>query len=182
MSDEALDNSQEPLTLNGSLRMSGAWEPLFLRKVARVSRWDKGDLERAMNVFKDPEGEPSLWKVGNDTELRRVAIALNEGRNSLREPLQLLPIHQGDLEAAGITHIDQTSGERRCVAADSLHYVAKMTTKTIEKLCRHLLFVKKRQLGRCTKGQMRKALVLSIEEGCFSVAEESTNCKCGAAR
>lgn len=173
------------MTLLGCLNVKRASGEVLVRKVTRASRWNKplgeGKPEQAVDVFHDPCDRPSLWKVGSATELRRVAIALNEGRDSFSERLDLLVIYPEEFAASGASDPIQTPGYTACEVAASLHYEVGLTDESTLVLCRNLMAAG-RGLGKCTKAAMKKAATISRKEGCFSIATDSTSCKCGASR
>ena len=156
--------------------------PAFLRRVIRAARWqiplEEGNPRAAARVLNEQGGDTSLWLVSNDTDLRRVTIAMNEHRDSFHETLELLPIFQVELDAVGATP-RQVRGDTQCEAAKSLHHDIDLDADSVVRLCQVLIDAN-RQLERCTKGEMRKAEELSIAEGCFAVVPESPNCACSA--
>ena len=158
--------------------------PVFLRRVARARIWAKA-LETkqpsdASELLFEEDQSVSLWHVGNDEELRRVAMAINESRDSLRETLDLLPILPAELEEAGIKWISEL-GLTSCPTAAKLHYNAGIDDDARSSLLQKLI-AQGRRLVRCTGGKLREAVELSTGEGCFAVATNSIECACGEKR
>jgi hypothetical protein len=155
-----------------------------VRKVDRPSPWkkalDAGVAQHAADVLHGPSGSVSLWQIGNDRDLRRVAIAMNERRDSLHEQLDLLPILPQELEDSGIA-ARETPGASRCPEAGRLHFDAAVSDKQNVELCKRLIQAG-RQLGRCSVGRMKQAEERSRLEGCFAVVVTSQGCDCGAKR
>ena len=168
-------NGAEPLTVRGTLGVASG--PVFVRRVTRPAIWH--DATRTSDCLYEPDGRVSLWRVGDDQDLRRAAIAINESRESFRERIDFLPILPEELAAAGVDCI-QTPGETRCPPAARLHYDAQIGDGNRKRLLETLLAAR-RQLGRCTSGQMRKAAEASEQDGCFAVVENPTSCNCGEA-
>jgi len=158
--------------------------PAFVRKVARPPLWEEslnsGDVEKVISFLRDETGRVSLWLIGNDQELRRAAIALNEGRDSLDERLNLLVILPHELEQAEI-RCARTPGASDCPPAAALHHDANMDEGECRRLLKRLL-AERRDLGKCTRGQMKQAVKLSQWEGCFAAAKDSSSCACGEFR
>ncbi len=164
-------NGAEPLTIRGTLGVASG--SVFVRRVTRPAIWH--DATRASECLYEPDGRVSVWRVGNDQDLRRVAIAINESRESFRERIDfLLP---EELTAASVVCI-QTRGETKCPAAAQLHYDAQIGDGNRKRLLETLLAAR-RQLGRCTSGQMGKAAEQSEQDGCFAVVENPVSCNCG---
>ena len=156
--------------------------PVFLRKVTRAKHWkdpcESDDATGASQVLLEDNGIVSVWFVSDDTDLRRVAIAMNEGRGSFHETLDLLPIQRDELKKIGVT-ASQTPGDTNCIAAQSLHHDIRLTKSTAVKLC-ELLIADDRKLERCKRGEMKQAETQSIEDGCFATVPESRSCACEA--
>ena len=160
--------------------------PAFLRKVDRARMWDlpPGDrnAETASQVFVEGDRSVSLWLVSNDTELRRVAIAMNENRNSPHERLDLLPIRPEELQAVGAVP-QQTPGDTTCEVARRLHHDVDLNSKRRVHLCQILLGAL-RVLERCKKGQMKVAEEAAKAEGCPAAFSDTPappdplNCDC----
>lgn len=157
--------------------------PVFLRRVSRSRNWDEPlknkDPVAAAKVLIERGKSVSLWLVTNDTDLRRVAIAINEGRHvSFHERLSLLPIHQDELDGVGV-EFTQIAGLTSCKAAEVLHHDILLDERSAVGLCQILIDVN-RKLATCTKSQMKKAENISRGEGCFATVPESSECECGA--
>jgi len=171
-----------PVSIQRSLRIQSV--PVFIRKVAKPADWSKArqlnDASLVADYLRDPTGQVSLWRVNNDLELRRVAIALNEGRDSLHERLLLLPILPAELESVGIDYM-QNEGATECRAVVDLHYEAAIDDAKRQNLLTCLL-QKERDLGRCTESEMKTVEQISIDEGCFAAVHDSSLCGCGATR
>ncbi len=171
----------KPLTV---LNATGSREPFFLRKIARPTPWVQalasGDPSSVRAFLLEPDGKVSLWLVQNDVALRRVAIAVNEGRDSLQERITFLPILPIELESVGIK-LAQTPGETNCEAARVLHFDASISEDASSQMVQMVLRAK-RSVGTCTRGQMTKAIDDAQNDGCFAVVEDSLACRCGATR
>lgn len=158
--------------------------PALLRKVTRRSHWDaaleQNAVTAAAEVFKEKDNQISVWFVRNDEDLRRVAVAMNEERDSLHEAVAFVAIQKQEFADAKI-ELQQTPGATSCKAAEQLHYDAVVDNKAAVFLC-ELLFKARRGITACTKGQMKQAVLAARKEGCFVVAESLAACQCGATR
>ena len=154
--------------------------PIFLRRVARPTPWKQalltGEIANVTGYLIEEGGKVSLWQVQNDLDLRRVAIAVNESRESFTEKIEFLPILPDELTAVGAT-CEQTRGETECAAAAQLHYDATIDGEKGHRIIAQLVGTG-RELARCTRGQMALAYQESLEDGCFAVSD-STTCRCG---
>jgi hypothetical protein len=172
-------NDKQPPTLVGTPFSTNA--PWLLRRIARPTPWKdalaSGDTAPVKNYLQDSEGKVSLWRIENDLDLRRVAIAINESRDSFREKLEFLPILPAELTRLGVP-FQNTPGETACPTAARLHYDADIDEDRGSKLIGHLL-QSGRELLRCSRGQMNVALSEAENDGCFAVSETSKSCKCG---
>src|SRR5437879_2790526 len=111
--------------------------PLFVRRVARARIWVEALQTKrasdASDVLYEQDENVSLWRVSTDEELRRIAIAINESRDSFREMLDLLPILPTELEQVGVRW-DSDPGDTSCPAAGKLHFNAEMNNEARLKL------------------------------------------------
>ncbi len=175
--------NNEPLSISEDLNVPGG--PVLVRKITRPKKWqgplDSGDVEAAIGVFaSSSDSGISLFLVNSDSDLRRVALALNEYTVSPRQRLTLLPIRPEELSAAGVGY-EQTLGASKCPVAADLHYDMTGGKQELVRLCR-LLLDAKRDVGGCSRGNMKLALELSKAEGCFVAVPDSASCACGAER
>lgn len=172
----------EPLALKPHSELPDP--PVFLRSVARARIWTSAKQSKepllAADLLYEADNNVSLWKVSDDRELRRVAIAINESRDSLRETIDLLPITPSELTAAGIGFMPEL-GDSECPTAARLHYSAEIDTDARLRLLRKLIDAN-RELLRCTGGKMKRAVQLSIEDQCFIPVPDSKQCACGEQR
>ena len=171
----------QPLSLAGIVGDRGG--PFFLRRIARSTPWNDAlatrDITAVTGYLYEHGQRVSLWQVNSDLDLRRVAIAINESRESFTERVEFLPILPDELNAVGVT-CEPTTGETSCPAAAILHYDAEVDETKCSRIITMLINAGRR-LARCTKGQMSVALRDSQSDGCFAVSD-SLSCKCGADR
>jgi hypothetical protein len=125
------------------------------------------------NVFRNQEGPKiSIYRVGSDEELRRVAIGMNANRDSLSEALAFAVLLPAELVQFGI-QLTQTPGDLRCEFANRLHYDAIATDQQLEDLCRSLMMGGRTE-GRCTGGMMKAAAQEAVAEGCAAATNTNT--------
>jgi hypothetical protein len=172
----------EPLTLKSRPDLPDP--PVFIRSIARARVWTQALQTKqpsdAAELLYEPDDNVSLWRVQDDEELRRVALAINESRDSLRETLDLLPILPAELQDVGIDW-DAELGETACPTAARLHFSAEINSEARLRLLQRLIEAN-RELLRCTGGKMRLAVELSAKDGCFTAVPESVECACGETR
>ena len=177
------DGSREPLSVGSCLKVGR--EPVFVRSVRKPADWlralSTADANAAKRVFHSPDHRVSLWYVSNDTELRRAAMAINEHRSPPTGKLDLLAVLPQELIDVGIACEQTSLGVTECPEAAALHHDALMDEGKSRDLCKSLMS-SRRALGRCTRSQIRTAIQLSEQEGCFAVSGTSTACDCGATR
>jgi len=158
----------------------GAVEPIFLRKLDRPSVWTKaqdGEPEAAIFALFEESGDTSLWRIQEKHDLRRVAIAINGGRESLTEKLSFLPILQSELDKLEI-QLSSEDGDTPCLAARKLHLNAA-TQKQHATTLVEMLLGENRGLIKCSPGQMKRAKEQAMNEGCQVVlAREVAECVC----
>lgn len=158
--------------------------PALLRKVTRRSHWEtaleQNSAMAASAVFREKDNQVSVWSVQSDEDLRRVAVAMNEERGSLHEQVAFVAVQMQEFAAAGIK-LQQTPGATTCKAAEALHYDAAVDDVSVLSLC-EVLIKAGRRVTACTRGQMKQAVVVASEEGCFAVVEDSKACQCGFSR
>src|SRR5687767_4792735 len=118
----------QPPTIASSLKLST--QQVFVRTVARGSLWAEAKQAANPQIAEDylieEDQQVSLWSVNGDDDLRRVAIAINESRDSPRETIDFLTILPDELSRAGLP-IVPTPGETSCPAAAALHFDATFT-------------------------------------------------------
>jgi hypothetical protein len=158
--------------------------PAFLRKITRKSHWDNAlrdcDHQTASAVFVEDDNSTSVYLVHDDVELRRIAVAMNEFRGSMKEEVSLLAIRPSELEEVGVLP-QQTSSDLSCHLAKKLHHDLELDQQAAIALSR-VLIQAQREATRCTKGNMTRALGVSEAEGCFGAKPESLFCACGGQR
>lgn len=164
---------------------AGHSPPFFLRKIDRGTRWlsalQTGIAKDVEEFFNDSQGRVSLWRVANDFELICVALAMNEGRDSLFETLDLLPIFETDLKTCSID-IQFNLGQSDCPPAARLHAEAIIANTSDALVLIQFLLNQKRNTARCSKGAMKLAVASQQEAGCFVANTNSTSCNCGEKR
>jgi hypothetical protein len=179
----ASQNQPKPLPSLGKAKSIQS-RPVFLRKVRRPTPWieavENQESSSVQDYLYESDGKVSLWRVQDDLDLLRVAIAANEGRSSFHEMIDFLPILPAELAEAGIVSA-QTAGETNCPTAARLHYDAEISLEGSRNIIVTLLKAR-RLLLRCTTGEMNTAERRALEDGCFAVSEESESCKCGEVR
>lgn len=170
----------EPLLVQA---LGGNHQPLFIRKITRRKNWtepvERQDSATAASVFNDEQNLTSIWRVETDRDLRRVALALNEGRSSRHEEIFLIPIAPKVLDDAGLKPIP-TPGESNCPEAKKLHFEVAMNLDERKTLAQLLMAAGTRSV-RLTKPEMRAAEQVSAQEGCLAAVIDSPSCRaCGA--
>jgi hypothetical protein len=122
----------------------------------------------------------SLWKIETDVGFRRVALAMNEGRSSLHEQIDLLPILPGLFEELRL-HPFQYPGITDCPVASALHYEVKLDAEARIRLAGALIHANVSTV-RCKKSEMRDAENASSAEGCLTIPANSTCLACSVTR
>jgi hypothetical protein len=172
----------EPLSVK---KLSPAGGQVFIRKITRRRHWEEPlqqrDSAAAGSIFDDEQNLTSLWRVETDLDLRRVALALNEGRSSPHEEIYLVPIVPHLLTDAGLSLVP-SGGATDCPEARMLHFDVPMVADKRAALAQLLI-----QAGtgsiHLKKAEMVAAEKASALEGCFAALRESTHClACGATR
>src|SRR5205085_1562101 len=109
-------------TVAGTLQVP---TPAFVRKLRRRSDWgEASDADQTQRVrdaveklFRSQtEPDISIYLVQNDDDLRRVALGMNAGRDSLKEAVPFVAFLPAELEAAEI-RANQTPGNLPCAHA-----------------------------------------------------------------
>jgi hypothetical protein len=172
----------EPLSVS---KLGVVSEPVFVRKITRRNNWEtpllENDPDSGAAIFLDEESSTSLWRVQTDVEFRRVALAMNEGRCSLREELFLLPIKQEHFESLTPQPFSWP-GVTDCAVAKQLHYEIKLDQSQRVALAKVLIDANRKSV-KCTRGEMAAATVLSTDEGCLTAVDTPIEClACGAVR
>ena len=145
--------------------------PFFVRKLDKKSSWGhvddkvqkrKEDVPPA--IFASNNLRFSLYQIGNLDDLKRVTIALNAGRNRLKDQVDYVAFSAADLERSEIEIVGDAPGDTPCAAANSLHVdIAAISYACFEMLCHGAIDVG-RPAFRVTKGEV-KALIGAC---CFS--------------
>ena len=152
--------------------------PVFVRKLRRRGDWgDEADdlTTRAINavnkVFRTPP-EPviSVYLVNCDEDLRRVALGINAGRDSLTEPVPFVAFPVAELYAVGI-EIRETLGILPCAFANRLHRDLVATDEQLEKMCEAAMR-NGRMVGNCSSGMMKEAREEALKEKCRTASKD----------
>lgn len=172
---------QEPLQVPSELSGKGVF---FVHRLVRPKCWsdamDAQDAKLLENekILENVGDGVSLWRVENHTDLRRVALAINESRTPPTQAAHLLPIFESEFDEVGIRR-KKTPGKTECVWARKRHIDADIGNSEKLSIC-ELLLKRHRNLIDCQKGKIKKALELSKKEGCCGVEHDSPHCSCGA--
>lgn len=174
-----------PVPLPSIQAILGIPGPAFVRKLTRKSHWgDASDpieerLASALeDVFSSSEGpEYSLYQVATETDLRRVAIGMNSGRDSLTENVDLVAFLPEDLSACGITATNVIENATNCHHANRLHFNIHATREQLTGLCMNAM-ASERLAGRLSKGTMKCVVNAAEVDGCLAIDPASTQCDC----
>jgi hypothetical protein len=171
----------EPLPVH---KLRAGVGPIFVRKITRRRHWedalDQKNPQLGADVFKDESGSTSLWKIESDVGFRRVALAMNEGRGSLHEQIDLLAIVPRLFDELKLRPF-QYPGITDCPVASALHYEVKLDAEAQVRLAAALIQTKVSTI-RCKKSDMRDAENASIADGCLTVPQNSKCLGCSASR
>jgi hypothetical protein len=162
-------------TVAGTL---GVPTPAFVRKLRRRSDWGepaddqgqrvKGAVQKLFRLQTEPD--ISIYLVNNDDDLRRVALGMNAGRDSLKEPVPFVAFLPAELGAAAI-QASPTPGNLPCAHASGLHHDIQATDDQLAQLCATAM-QKGRVVGNCSKGMMTEVIAEATKEHCRAVTDE----------
>ena len=174
---------QEPLSVEKKVGLG--FGRFFLRSVTRQNRWrvpaEAGDPQRAAAVFREEDGQMSLWLVRSDNEFRRAVLAMNEHRTLRTQFVDLLPIQCADLRSAGI-RVRQTNGDTECTVARGLHFDAAINQESCIALAAELI-AQKRKPFRCSEKELQACIEMSTADECLAIVPEVGICQaCGGIR
>ena len=156
--------------------------PFYVRSVERLGHWTDalGILNKVFPV--DEDGTISIWRIGSNLDLIRVAVALNANRAasnpkgaSWHESLHFVAIRGDDV---GTIELRQTDGLTGCLHANSCHYGAVIERESQREGLVNALLIAGEEPRRLTKGKMKKAVKASQDAGCHAVVENSAKCAC----
>lgn len=156
--------------------------PVLVRKLRRKRHWhssaareEEQVAEVLTNVFLFDKRPYSLYQVGSETELDRVALALNAGRDSLSEECFFVYFTLDEAQAAGVP-LSPTAGDTPCQLVNSQHFDADATETQLRALVSR---VKAAQRGVCrrSRSQMKKVVEQATQEQCLAAVPESTECQ-----
>lgn len=168
-------------TIQGTLKVP---PPAFVRKVRRRSDWGQpGDgqelrVKDAVEKLFRSQAEPelSVYLVECDDDLRRVALGLNAGRDSLKEAVAFVAFLPAEIRSLGI-QCDHTPGNANlpCPHANSLHHDLVATDDQLMTLCESAMKAG-REAGNCSPGAMKEAFAEAEKENCRTVSQTG-NCQ-----
>ena len=154
--------------------------PAYVRKLRRRSDWgDPSDepaqrakvaVEKLFRTQSQPE--ISIYLISNDEDLRRVALGMNAGRDSLKESVPFVAFRSEELRTLGI-EATQTPGDLPCGHASSLHYDMIATDDQLLTLCSKAMTCG-RVAANCTTGMMKEVVQEAISEGCRTAVPSGT--------
>lgn len=156
--------------------------PVLVRKLRRKRHWhssastpDEQLTEIVREVFLYDVRPFSLFQVGSEAELDRVALALNAGRASRSEECNFVYFKTDEVQAAGIP-LFQTPGDTPCKLVNHLHFDSQATEGQLRTLL-GLARTAGRGVSRRTEGNMKKFIVQATAEQCLAAVPDSTECK-----
>lgn len=160
--------------------------PAYLRKLVRGSHWglakdqiDADGLRQvAENVFPSNDSEFSLYVIGSDDDLRRVALGMNSKRSSLTEKLDLVAFRADEIEACGISVSRVNEHATNCDAANELHCNIEASATQCRQLC-EMARSHGREKTSFSKSIMTSILAQAMEDQCRAAIPTSQNCTCG---
>jgi hypothetical protein len=152
--------------------------PAFVRKLRRRSDWGEPTDDPAQRVknavdklFRlKAEPDISVYLVSTDEDLRRVALGLNAGRDSLKEAVPIVAFLPGELKALAI-QVNQTPGNLPCAHANTLHHDIIATDEQLTQLCEAAMNGG-RLAGNCSQGMMKDVINEATKENCRTVTQE----------
>ncbi|MFO7903225.1 MAG: hypothetical protein R6U98_11220 [Pirellulaceae bacterium] len=156
--------------------------PVFVRSACRRSDWETKQ-QILKDVFEaDSADAISVWRIENDSDLMRIAVAINANRvagnpdhGSIRGELFLVAIQPHEV---GAIKLEQNEGRTDCVFAKHRHYDAVIEDESQRTQLVDLLLDAERSPKKVTKGQIREAVEKAEKDSCYAVAESSTGCEC----
>ncbi len=164
-------------TVAGTLQVP---TPAFVRKLRRRSDWGEPSDEQAQRVknavdklFRaQAEPDISVYLVNTDEDLRRVALGLNAGRDSLKEAVPFVAFLPAELQALTI-QATQTPGDLPCAHANRLHHDIIATDDQLAQLCETAM-KSGRVAGNCSQGMMKDVIAEATKENCRTVTKEGS--------
>lgn len=162
-------------TVQGVLQVPA---PVFVRKLRRRNDWGEGNNDQAQRV-KDaveklfrlqPEPQISVFLINSDEDLRRVALGLNAGRDSLREAVAFVAFLPSELQANAVQP-SKTPGNLPCGHANNLHHDIVATDEQLTKLCETAI-ENGRVAGNCSQGMMKDVIAESTKEERRTITQE----------
>lgn len=160
-------------TVMGNLRVPA---PVYVRKLRRRSDWgdptDDEPTQRVRDAFEkmfrlQAEQDISIYLVNTDEDLRRVALGMNAGRDSLKEAIPFVAFLPAEFESLDIRAM-QTSGGLPCTHANRLHHDIVATDDQLIRLC-EMAMKSGRVAGNCSRGEMKEVIDRATEEHCLTV-------------
>lgn len=155
---------------------------VLVRKLARKRHWGSSDqpaeqrsAEVLSNVFLNDDKPYSLYRVNSESELDRVALALNAGRSSLSEECFFAFFTEAELQAASIS-LTQSAGQTPCRHANHLHFDADAVEAQLLSLISQAL-ISGRDLVRRNRNQMKQVAELAMKDQCLAAVPDSPECK-----
>jgi hypothetical protein len=158
--------------------------PAFVRKLGRKRHWgspDQPEAERIAeilgNVFLNDQLPYSLYRVSSDTDLHRVALALNAGRKagSLTEDSSFVAFGAEELETVNV-RAQPTVGDTPCRYANHLHHDASASEDQLRQLVTQAIRAG-RTIASLTKGVMKRVVETAIRDQCFAAVTDAVECK-----
>jgi hypothetical protein len=150
---------------------------VLVRKLRRKNHWaSAAQIADILNqVFLYDSRPYSLFQVGSEAELDKVALALNAGRDSLSEECNFVYFKAEEVQTAGIP-LSQTPGATPCLLANRLHFDTDATEAQLLSLL-SLAKASGRGVTRRTKGAMNTVLTQASAEQCLAAVSNSPECK-----
>lgn len=164
-------------TVAGALQVP---TPAYVRKLRRRSDWGELTDDPAQRV-KDAveklfrsQSEPdiSVYLVNTDEDLRRVALGLNAGRDSLKEAVPFVAFLPAELQECEI-QATQTPGSLPCAHANGLHHDIVATDEQLARLC-EIAMKSGRVAGNCSQGIMKDVMAEAAKENCRTVTRDGS--------
>lgn len=161
--------------------------PFYVRKLDKKSSWghvsdmvDDRKQKVPNAIFGGDQLRFSLYRISSVDDLKRVTIALNAGRNRLKDQVDYVAFTDDELERSDIEVINDVPGETPCATANSLHVdVCAGNYASFETLCHNAIYAK-RPAFRIKKGEVKVLIEELLSFGCCAVVVENepSDCQC----
>lgn len=162
-------------------RVRGLWDidhPFFVRKIIRPTPWREKKIEEILDRDFRLEGAISLFHVTADSDIPRICMALNAGRDSLTEYIFLIAIQRKELPSASF-EIRNAFGRTPCTFANRLHVDLLVNGRDPLRVLVEGILQSGRSPKKVTSSVMKDILAFCRSDGCHVVVEPTDDpCAC----